>query len=362
MKNIYYLIAISCIVFSYSLNAQWVQITGPNGANIQTLASTGINLFAGIDSMGIFVSTDDGNSWEALNNGLTNKYLKNLAVIDLKIFATTFTSGWPEGYTVIYSSTDLGANWQSETLLGWNVTCFAIKDSNVFAGLVGQNGGGGIARYKNDGESWEIVYTTPTAYSPVTSMVISDSNVFAGTGPYHAWFLRSSDDGNSWTVVGSSLGGGINALALSGENLFAGTYVGVFLSTDDGLNWTPVNNGLPDYVNNYGWITTLIVSSYNGGMYLFTGTDSAGVFLSTDNGTNWSTIGLSDNYVYDLTITDTSLFAVTYSGVWRRPLSDITGIEDQSSEIPSQYLLEQNYPNPFNPSTIIQFHVPIPLS
>ena len=35
------------------------------------------------------------------------------------------------------------------------------------------------------------------------------------------------------------------ALAVSGTNLFAGTYGGgVFLSTNNGTNWTAVNNGL----------------------------------------------------------------------------------------------------------------------
>ena len=35
-----------------------------------------------------------------------------------------------------------------------------------------------------------------------------------------------------------------------------------------------------------------------------------------------------------------------------------TGVSEQSSTIPSKYVLNQNYPNPFNPSTIIHFELP----
>ncbi|MDR3666660.1 MAG: T9SS type A sorting domain-containing protein, partial [Ignavibacteriaceae bacterium] len=36
----------------------------------------------------------------------------------------------------------------------------------------------------------------------------------------------------------------------------------------------------------------------------------------------------------------------------------VTGITDNSPDIPSGYRLEQNYPNPFNPSTLIKYSIP----
>jgi len=39
-------------------------------------------------------------------------------------------------------------------------------------------------------------------------------------------------------------------------------------------------------------------------------------------------------------------------------LSDITGLNNPVSEIPSKYDLKQNYPNPFNPVTKISFDIP----
>ena len=108
-------------------------------------------------------------------------------------------------------------------------------------------------------------------------------------------------------------------------------------------------------------ITALAVSGTN----LFSGTYQGGIFLSTDNGTNWTEVdsGLTNNYndlVAALVISGTNLFAgIQYNGVWRRPLSDIiTGIENQKGSIPFSFSLQQNYPNPFNPTTIIKYDLP----
>ena len=38
--------------------------------------------------------------------------------------------------------------------------------------------------------------------------------------------------------------------------------------------------------------------------------------------------------------------------------SGITGVDDQSSLLPEDFILYQNYPNPFNPSTTISFSIP----
>jgi hypothetical protein len=93
----------------------------------------------------------------------------------------------------------------------------------------------------------------------------------------------------------------------------------------------------------------------------FAGTDS-GVFLSTNNGASWTAVntGLTYPRVQSLAVLGTNLFAGTYGGgVWRRPLSEmITSVEPATSQMPLQFSLCQNYPNPFNPSTTITFELP----
>ena len=360
MKNLYVLITISIVIFYSITNAQWVKTNLPYSGTVNCLAigtnEIGIeNLFAGTEEGGgVFLSTDDGTNWRATNNGL----LDSTIISSLVIKGPNIIAG---SYGAIYYSTNSGASWQASdfNFPDNRVLCLAICDSNIFAGCI-SNSSGGILVSTNNGANWTTVFVAGR-YTYVPSLISSGSNIFAGTSGLSSGVFQSSNNGTTWVLDDSTFvgGGGIRALAVSSTNLFAGTYFGVYLSTNNGLSWSPVNNGLPDYVNNYGWITTLAVSPNGAGSNnLFAGTDSAGVFLSIDNGSSWKAIGMTNYYINALTINDTYVFAATGEGVWRRPLTEIlTGVEGQGIKIPNQFILEQNYPNPFNPSTIIQYAI-----
>jgi hypothetical protein len=60
--------------------------------------------------------------------------------------------------------------------------------------------------------------------------------------------------------------------------------------------------------------------------------------------------------VYDTLLTDSEILVV--ENYLSEKYNIVLGIEDQSNEIPSQFILAQNYPNPFNPSTTIHFSLP----
>jgi len=110
-------------------------------------------------------------------------------------------------------------------------------------------------------------------------------------------------------------GGVKRCLTVSGTNLFANTFGGIYLSTNNGTNWVSVNTNLID------------------------------------------TTGFS--FVCSLAVSDTNLFAGTEDGVvLMRPLSEmITGVKDQQYNLPKSYSLQQNYPNPFNPTTTINYSI-----
>src|SRR5215468_7846692 len=148
---------------------------------------------------------------------------------------------------------------------------------------------------------------------------VSGGNLFAGT--YEGVFL-TTNNGQSWTAVNNGLTNQhVDALAVSGSNLFAGTYGGgVFLSTNNGQSWTAVNNGLTNLPNQA--VLALAVSGGN----LFAGTDGDGVFLSTNNGQSWTAVnnGLTNQLVPALAVSGGNLFAGTWgSGVFRG--SDFVG-------------------------------------
>jgi Secretion system C-terminal sorting domain len=196
------------------------------------------------------------------------------------------------------------------------------------------------------------VQTTGPYKGIVTCFALSGTNIFAGT--YGGVYL-STNNGTSWTQTNYGLptmNSDLLALAISGTYIFAGTFYGVFLSTNNGTIWTAVNNGLP----NYSQIYALAVNGTN----LFAGTGGGGVYLSTNNGTSWMAVnnGLTNSGILALAVSGTNLFAGTYgAGVWKRPLSEFTGVSNQVNNLPQEFTLSQNYPNPWNPTTTINYSI-----
>jgi len=72
MKRLLSFFAIVVLLGAQSLQAQWIQTNGPYGGGIRCFAVDGFNLFAGTRDGGVFLSTNNGTSWTAVNTGLTN--------------------------------------------------------------------------------------------------------------------------------------------------------------------------------------------------------------------------------------------------------------------------------------------------
>ena len=90
-----------------------------------------------------------------------------------------------------------------------------------------------------------------------------------------------------------------------------------------------------------GYIISIAISGTN----IFAGTDGGGVFFSSDNGANWTAVnnGLTNTNVHSLAISGTNIFAGTDGGgVWKRPLSELNGIKEISSNKHNIVI----YPNP----------------
>ncbi|MGD0338143.1 MAG: FG-GAP-like repeat-containing protein [Bacteroidota bacterium] len=281
-----------------AIHAQWQQTNGPYGGTISCFAVSGTNLFAGTYFGGVFLSTDNGTSWSAVNTGLPIIRVNALAVSGTNLFA-----GTPSG---VYLSTNNGTSWTAVNngLTYTSVNALAVSGTNLFAGILG----GGVFLSTNNGTNWSAVNTGLTNTN-VQAFAVSGTNLFAGTNG--GGVFLSTDSGTSWKATSTGLPwktSYVEAFAISGTNLFAGTYGGVLLSTNNGTSWTSVNIGL---TNTY--VHTLAVSGTN----LFAGTDS-GVFVSTNNGTSWTAVnnGLTYTSVNALAVSGTNLFAGTPSGVF----------------------------------------------
>lgn len=322
-------------------HAQWTQTNGPKvGLFVFSLAVSpngagGTNLFAGTYYNGIFLSTNNGDNWIDLNSGLTNTIVNSLAISGENIYAGTFQG--------VYLSSDIGKTWTpiNNGLLNTYVNAIAVDGNNIFAGTQD-----GVYLSTNNGSSWkEICKVNSYALSA------SGTNIFVGLG--NNCIYTSTNNGTDWTSssLGLTFTIGIYSLAVSGTNIFAGTNgAGLYLSTDNAKSWKAINSGLTG--------SNIYAFAING-MNIFAGGD--GILISTNNGTNWTdaSLGFANPHVWALAISGEYIFAgASGSGVWRRPLSELTGVSNELNNTPKDFALSQNYPNPFNPSTVISYSIP----
>lgn len=271
--------------------------TGMGTLNVLALAISGSNIFAGTEYYGVYLSTNNGGTWT--QTSLNYPIVLSIVINGSNIFAGT-------GFYGVYLSTDIGQTWTQTALNNRNVWSLAISGSNMFAGTQGQ----GVYVSTNNGQTWT---QTPLNNLWVPALAISGSNIIAGTA-FNGIFL-STNNGQSWTQA-SLNSGGIASLAVIGSNVLAGSLdnMGVYLSTNNGLTWLLWNQGM-------------------------------------GNRTVWS-LAFSADYAYAGSDPGTG-----QNAVWKRPLSEIVGINNTGNSIPQSYHLYQNYPNPFNPKSKIKYDI-----
>jgi len=286
--------------------------------NVLSLVVNGVNIFAGT-SEGVFLSTNSGKSWKAINAGLTSSAIWCLAVSGANIFAgTDYHPGVSGGG--VFLSTNSGENWTAAGLPNVPVRALAVNGTNLFAGIYGN----GVYLSTNTGTTWTAVNSGLTN-SNVQSLAVSDTNLFAGTDG--GGVFLSTNNGTDWTQVNAGMGNfSVWSLLTNGTNLFAGTLsAGVYLSTNNCATWTMMNSGFAP-PNTGVYVYSFAVS----GAAIFAGTgpvwEWGGVFVSTDSANSWSQIGLADVFVHALAISGTNLFAGGI-GIWRNSLSGVLPIQ-----------------------------------
>lgn len=345
----------------------------------------GSTIYAGTIANGVYKSTDNGDTWTQMVIGLRARDMNSFLIDG----STLYGNG-----NGVFATTDQGDTWINKR--------GNMRDSASMPTLLYANGStmfvreatnpDRVSRTTDGGTTWTFadngipgLYSASQIISTGGALLIASSRVY-----------RSTDNGDTWTQVDTALSGfiGFSGLIETGGTLYA-YGLGIGKSTDGGLTWVKADSGIAAFFGVGGFASigstlfagggfpNAVYKSSNGGAYWTTGTPipssggtsqllaldndlfacspNNGIFISKNLGTSWTKIstGLpNSNYLYSLAILNGTMYAGTSgNAVWKRPLSDVTAVEEIVGNLPTEFMLSQNYPNPFNPSTNFEFRI-----
>lgn len=301
-------------------NSNWTAVNlSLGGTYIRTFAVIGTNLFAGTDN-GIYCTSSldlGGASWKGWTEKNSRLSDKNVLSIVVSADSTKLFAGTSSG---VFLSSDNGASWTAVNtgLTNTYINALAVSGTYLFAATLG-----GVFLSYNFGASWFPVNTGLTNRN-VYIIAAKGSNIFIGTDD---GVFRSVDNGSSWSAASTGLTNtDVNCLAVNGSNLFLGTFSsGAFYSANNSTSWNAANAGLTDpYVAALGVAGTTLFTGTNTGIFLAPNTNVSSV-ASGIAFTNVSTGLPAAPHIHTLAVSGTNLVAGTYGGgVWKRSLSEMT--------------------------------------
>ena len=312
-------------------------------------------VFSG-DSL-IFAATPSGvQKYNRISKQWTNLGFRSVQAISITpsddLYAAASPGAFSSSYDIgLFKSTDLGNTWEetnliTDTLFGvYNV--LALNDDTVFAATDRY-----LRRSFDGGSHWDIL-SAKTGYL-ARAMFINAQDLWVVTYAIsHKNLNKSTDLGESF----DSSFPGISATTVNNIIFATQNYVfladptlrkGIIRSKDNGQSWEQVlfrENILSVFANKEG----LVIA----------GADS--VYISSNYGQNWS--GYTEPVMYKNRILDIKkdnsgkfFFGTQRQGLYEVDI--VTGVEDYNYSIPEDFMLYQNYPNPFNPTTTIRYQTP----
>ncbi|MCK4256144.1 hypothetical protein KAX35_04595 [candidate division WOR-3 bacterium] len=287
-KNINSIHDYSCLTLSISTTLQVLQMgQNINIRDFERVQDTLIYLCTGDDSVCVYKSSDEGDSWQRVfsYDGWQSAYSMlwdNDTYLYLGIEHTTL----PDGY--LKRSGDMGYTWPGSSAMVGVEKIHSILRMNdlIYAG-----GGDSVAIvYTGSMDNWMENYFDDNAILALYSF--SDTLILACTGYENGLVYKSNDNGNTW-IECSDLPGAksVFCLSIGGDSaVYAGTDTSgiVYKTIDTGDTWAECGD-LPFAEK----VRSLIFIPENS--VLIAGCecvdDTARAYISMDNGTSWIPFG-----------------------------------------------------------------------
>jgi photosystem II stability/assembly factor-like uncharacterized protein len=261
-------------------------------------------ILAGSSGNGINRSIDSGATWNRVITGLTDGYINTFATSGDSIYAGT--------YGGIFRSSDIGMSWSPVDSIFKNIKVYslAINGNTIFAGTSDS----GIFRSTDNGVNWSFIRPEPKYSSSNIHIIATNNNTAFAVEGYSntSKIYRSIDNGTTWsTVFPGRSNTFINSITFNGNVVLAATTIGIFISNDSGTTWNSTNTNPSD---------TIAKILYVNGNTIFAGTKTGDFVRSTNNGDSWISVntGLANMSTNVWATSNKTLFAMTdRKGIFR---------------------------------------------
>ncbi len=271
---------------STNIGDDWTRLnTGLIQKNVIAIVRMGEYLFAAsIDNSGcstIIRSIDDGTTWSQVSNNFPSPYVctgvLSLLVKDTDLFVGAACGG-------VFLSTNRGDDWIAidsgiQGKQKFQATALAETPTSLFVktdvGDCSFGAANAIFRSTNNGTVWSKASDSISIDDlSGAAFALLGTNLFVGM---YRTVYQWSDSNFRWSKVGTNLSGPIQSLLVSGQKIFAACEYPqsdrIFLSNDSAKTWISVSAGLEN-VSKYSNPFQLAVND----RYLFVGIIDNGVW------------------------------------------------------------------------------------
>ena len=203
------------------------------------------------NNVGVYETKDDGVTFKALGTIMTNGTCDGVGVDFTDPDRKTLVAGGHEAAQTLRSTQDGGATWASIGASlpdATNCTLPLVIDAQTYLVGCGGYGGGpsGMYRTTDGGMTWSLATATGGASAALQA---SDGSIYS-VSPNGVGITRSTDSGVTWTDVwkdvantGFVAGPSLRELP-DGRLVTIGKHY-VMISSDMGASWVPVSSALP---------------------------------------------------------------------------------------------------------------------
>ena len=272
-------------------------LIGPEGGRVSAIAIDPKEprvVYAGTEG-GVFKSTNYGDTWAHVSEGLGNLAIRTLAMDprDPRIL-------WAGTDKGLFKTTDAGTTWSppgTGAFSNSRVHVLALDRAapdRLYAGILLLRPVESVSLFRSDdgGESWSpLLFVPGQGPQPgVSALAVAGRTMIAGTT---RGLFRSRDGSATWASV-AGVRGAIRTIVMRGKTVWAGTSEGAFRSLDLGATWVEAESGMRDPD------VAAILFDPKDSRVLYAGTlrrdpprvrqPAYGIYRSTDNGNHWSPV------------------------------------------------------------------------